>query len=267
MKFVVSDLDGTLLHSHSVISEYTVKTVDKLIKNNINFAIATGRGQQGVQDILKQLGIKPYLICNNGANIYTPDGKCIFDKRIPKDTVTKILKEIRKNNLFYSAFQNEFYFHSKDEPVEDFTSRPYFTEIAVDNEEDIPDSNKIIVTNSDPQVLIKLVNTLKEKFSNEAEIMLSQPTCLDVAPKGCSKGTGIENLAKIFSLTTDDFMAFGDGENDIEMLKTVGHPVIMENSQEILKELFSNTTLSNKEDGVAVYLTNFFNLQGEANEK
>ena len=69
MKFVVSDLDGTLLHSHNIVSEYTIRTIDKLVKKNVNFAIATGRGQQGVQGILKQLGINPYLICNNGANI------------------------------------------------------------------------------------------------------------------------------------------------------------------------------------------------------
>lgn len=260
MKFVISDLDGTLLYSHDTISEYTVKTVKKLIDSDINFAIATGRGQQGVQKFLKQLGINPYLICNNGANIYSPDGKCIFDKRIPKNIVTEILKEIRRNNLFYSAFQNEFYFHSKEEPVEDFTSRPLFIEIAVEKEEDVPDLNKIIVTDDDPQVLVNLLNILKEKFSHLVEIMLSQPTCLDVAPKNCSKGTGIENLAKIFNLTTDDFMAFGDGENDLDMLKTVGHPVIMENSQEILKSLFSTVTLSNKEDGVARYLEKFFNL-------
>lgn len=260
MKFVVSDLDGTLLHSHNIVTEYTIKTIDKLIKSGVNFAIATGRGKQGVQGILKQLGVTPYLICNNGANIYTPDGKCILDKRIPKEIVTEILKEIRRNNFFYSAFQNEFYFHSKDEPVEDFTSRPLFTEVEVINEEEVPDLNKIIVTDDNPELLVKLLKILKEKFSHQVEVMLSQPTCLDIAPKNCSKGTGIENLAKIFNLTVDDFMAFGDGENDLDMLKTVGHPVIMENSQEILKEIFSTTTLSNKEDGVAKYLENFFKL-------
>ena len=260
MKFVVSDLDGTLLHSRNVVSDYTVETIKKLVDNGVNFALATGRGQQGVQDILKQLGITPYLICNNGANIYTPEGECIFDERIPQDVVTQILKEIRRNNLFYSAFQNEFLFHSNEEPVEDFTSRPLFTEIGVDREEDIPSLNKIIVTNQNPEVLIELVAILKEKFSHLAEIMLSQATCLDIAPKNCTKGTGIENLAKIFNLTPNDFMAFGDGENDLDMLKTVGHPVIMENAQDILKEKFSITTLSNKEDGVAVYLKDFFNL-------
>lgn len=260
MKFVVSDLDGTLLYSHAVISDYTINTIKKLIDKGINFAIATGRGQQGVQNTLKQLGITPYLICNNGANIYNPDGECIFEERIPKDISIAILKEIRVNNLFYSAFLNEYFYHSKDEAVEDFTSRPLFTEITLEKEEDCPELNKIIVQDDNPEVVTRIANILKEKFSTMAEIMISQPTCMDIAPKNCTKGTGIKNLAKIFNLATEDFMAFGDGENDIEMLKTVGHPVIMENAQEILKQQFNRVTSSNLEDGVAKYLENFFKL-------
>ncbi len=260
MKFVVSDLDGTLLYSHNVISDYTVETIEKLTNKGVNFAIATGRGRQGVERFLHHFKISPYLICNNGANIYNPQGKCIFEERIPKDVSVAILKEIRANNLFYSAFLNEYFYHSKDENVEDFVSRPLFTEIALDKEEDSPELNKIIVQDENPEVVSKIAAILKEKFSDLAEIMISQPTCLDIAPKNCTKGTGIENLAKIFNLTPNDFMAFGDGENDIEMLKTVGHPVIMSNAQDLLKELFTTVTLSNTEHGVADYLEKYFNL-------
>lgn len=260
MKFVVSDLDGTLLYSSNEISEYTVTTIKKLIDSGVNFAIATGRGQQGVQRFLKQLGIAPYLICNNGANIYDPKGNCIFEERIPKDVVTKILKEIRANNLFYSAFLNEYFYYNKEDIIEDFMSRPLYKEVLLEKEEDCPELNKIIVSDDDPEVIKKIANILKDKFSDLAEITLSQPTCVDIAPKNCSKGSGIKNLANIFKLTPDNFMAFGDGENDLDMLKTVGHPVIMENAQEILKEQFSTVTFSNKEHGVAKYIENYFEL-------
>lgn len=260
MKFVVSDLDGTLLYSHTGVSDYTINTVKKLIDKGINFAIATGRGKQGVERFLKQLGINPYLICNNGANIYNPQGECIFEVRVPKEISVAILKEIRANNLFYSAFLNEYFYHSKDEKVEDFISRPLFIEVPLEKEEDCPETNKIIVQDDNPEVITKITKILKDKFSNVVEIMVSQPTCVDIAPKNCTKGTGIKNLAKIFNLTPDDFMAFGDGENDLEMLKTVGHPVIMANSQEILKQQFPTVTLSNTDHGVAKYLEKYFNL-------
>ena len=42
MKFVVSDLDGTLLHSHNIVSEYTIRTIDKLVKKNVNSLLLLG---------------------------------------------------------------------------------------------------------------------------------------------------------------------------------------------------------------------------------
>lgn len=80
MKFVVSDLDGTLLQPDHKVSDYSIDIIKKLVDKNINFVIATGRGKQGVQDILNQLNLDIYLICNNGANIYDKKGKLIFEE-------------------------------------------------------------------------------------------------------------------------------------------------------------------------------------------
>ncbi len=55
-------------------------------------------------------------------------------------------------------------------------------------------------------------------------------------------------------------MAFGDGENDLDMLRKVGHPVVMENAQEIVKKEINNTAPKNIENGVALYLEKYFKL-------
>ena len=55
-------------------------------------------------------------------------------------------------------------------------------------------------------------------------------------------------------------MAFGDGENDLDMLRKVGHPVVMENAHEIVKKEINNTAPKNIENGVALYLEKFFKL-------
>ncbi|QNM15294.1 MULTISPECIES: HAD family hydrolase [Fusobacterium] len=259
MKFVVSDLDGTLLQPDHKVSDYSIDIIKKLVDKNINFVIATGRGKQGVQDILNQLNLDIYLICNNGANIYDKKGKLIFEETIEPEISSKILKEIKNTGLFYSAFRENIFYHDKDDK-EDYFTRELFTEVVMNNLDNCPQLNKIIVTDDDPKVISKINNILREKFNSLVEITISQPTCLDISPKGCSKGTGIKHLAKIFNTTTEDFMAFGDGENDLDMLRTVGHPVIMANSQEVIKNQFSVMTSTNIEDGVAKYLIQYFNL-------
>ena len=55
-------------------------------------------------------------------------------------------------------------------------------------------------------------------------------------------------------------MAFGDGENDLAMLRKVGYPVAMENAQEVLKKEVKNIATPNMEEGVAKYIEKYFNL-------
>ncbi|WP_300344639.1 HAD family hydrolase, partial [Fusobacterium sp.] len=65
-------------------------------------------------------------------------------------------------------------------------------------------------------------------------------------------------IGEILGIETCEVMAFGDGENDLDMLRTVGHPVAMENSQEIVKNEIKNRAIPNTEEGVAKYIEEYF---------
>ena len=259
MKFVVSDLDGTLLQPDHLPSEYAKKAITKLIDKGINFVIATGRGKLGVQDIMKKLDTDIFLICNNGANIYNKEGKLIYEDLILSKIASAILQTVKNNNHFYSAFRENNYYRDKEDERH-YPTRTLFTQVILDTPKDCPDVNKIIVVDEDTDIILKINDILREKFDSQVEITLSQPTCIDISPKGCTKGAALRHLAEIFNLNLDEFMAFGDGENDLDMLRTAGHPVIMANSQEIIKKEFHNMTLSNIDDGVAKYIEKYFNL-------
>ena len=71
---------------------------------------------------------------------------------------------------------------------------------------------------------------------------------------------GLKQLLNHWDLSENNVMAFGDGENDLDMLKKVGHPVAMENAQDIVKKEINNTAPKNIENGVALYLEKFFKL-------
>lgn len=258
MKLVISDLDGTLLYSRDIITEYTIKGIQKLIDKGIEFVIATGRGKEGVLDILDKLKVETYLICNNGATIYDKKGNCIYEKSIEKNLAIDILKTIRKNNFFYNAFFRENFYKSKDD-FNDKIKRPHFKKHLLNSEEEIGELHKIVIFESEENILY-INKILRDKFNNDVQITISSPNCIDIVPKGCNKGVGIDILANILKVDKNDIIAFGDGENDIDMLQKVGHPVIMENAQEILKQQIKNKTLKNTEDGVIKYLEKYFNL-------
>ena len=80
---------------------------------------------------------------------------------------------------------------------------------------------------------------------------------VDIVPKGCSKRTGIEKVLEKYSLTWENVIAFGDGENDYEMLKFAKYGVAMGNSDPILLTGEFTVTDSAEQDGIVSALKQF----------
>ncbi|HZL69714.1 MAG TPA: HAD hydrolase family protein, partial [Candidatus Limnocylindrales bacterium] len=74
---------------------------------------------------------------------------------------------------------------------------------------------------------------------------------VDILNAGCSKGHALERWANYRGIDRSEVMAIGDNYNDIEMLTFSGHPVIMGNASDDLKQNGWTITLHNDESGVA----------------
>ena len=233
MKLVVSDLDGTLLDTKSQITDYTKSIIKKLVNNGIEFAIATGRGPASAIKLKKDIGLDIYLICNNGANIYDKKENSIFEKVIDKKISQNIIKLLRDRKVAYNGFIDDDFYRDEYDKT-DYSRRTDFIEHILGDIEECPALHKIIIV-EEADIILRINKELREKFSNVVEITISDPECIDI-------------------------MAIGDGENDLDMLKKVGHPVAMENAQDIVKKEINNTAPKNIENGVALYLEKFFKL-------
>ncbi|BBA52437.1 Cof-type HAD-IIB family hydrolase [Fusobacterium varium] len=258
MKLVVSDLDGTLLDTKSQITDYTKAAVKKLVDNGIEFAIATGRGRASAVRLKKDIGLDIYLICNNGANIYDKKENSIFEKIIDKKTSQEIIKLLRDRKIAYNGFIDDDFYRDEYDKT-DYSRRIDFIEHILVDIEDCPALHKIIIVEN-TDIILKINKELREKFSDAVEITISDPECIDIVPKECSKGNALKVIAQQLGIDMKRIMAFGDGENDLDMLRKVGHPVAMENAQEIVKKEINNTAPKNIENGVALYLEKFFKL-------
>ncbi|MDR3259932.1 MAG: HAD family hydrolase [Fusobacteriaceae bacterium] len=261
IKLVVCDLDGTLLNENSEISDKTKITIKKLTEMGINFAIASGRSVVSVTRFRNELGIRMYFICNNGANIYNESGDVIFSAPMEDYTVEKIVKFLIDRNINYNGFdENNIYIHSLDSGRIVSLENKYFSVKEIIKMDYYPKMSKLLAK-GEPDVILKAKEQmLKEDFAKDLDITISQPFCLDVVDKNATKGDGVKLLARNLGISTDEIMAFGDGDNDLNMLESVGHPVVMENAMESLKVRFNHVAESNRNDGVARYLERYFGL-------
>jgi hydroxymethylpyrimidine pyrophosphatase-like HAD family hydrolase len=77
---------------------------------------------------------------------------------------------------------------------------------------------------------------------------------IEVVKSGLSKAVGLEIICKSFGILAENVIAFGDEDNDFEMIEFAGTGVAMANAIPQLKEIANKITLSNEEDGIAYFL-------------
>ena len=83
---------------------------------------------------------------------------------------------------------------------------------------------------------------------------------IDIIPAGVNKGVALAWLGERIGVSLDDMVAFGDGGNDVEMLKRAGIGIAMDNAPEAVKEISDGTTGSNNSQGVLAWLEDHLGL-------
>ena len=119
---------------------------------------------------------------------------------------------------------------------------------------------KILIRSNPKKLKIVVENLKNKKINKKALLIVSKPTLVEITPFGINKGLSIDEISKITNIDTKNMMAFGDAENDIEMIKKVKYGYAMGNSNDELKKIAYKVIQSNNEEGVAKELIKKLNL-------
>ena len=104
-------------------------------------------------------------------------------------------------------------------------------------------------------ILKKLKNEIEEQLPDIFHSVSVRPVRMEAQYVGINKGEALKIIAKMENISTSEIIAFGDGENDISMLKTVGVAVAVQNAMKRVKAAADDLCPSNQKDGVADYLS------------
>jgi len=262
IKGVAIDLDGTLLNTNHEISNYNKKVIRKLEEEGIRIMIATGRTYESLYKYKEELNLDSPVICYNGAKVMNgKNDEEILEMPLENKHVKEMIKIAREFNVHLNLFaEKKWYIEAKREEVE------LYKEISglkyhLINFNDLNDKNIIkAMYVGEHEKLLEIENKLKEKLGAEIYKAFSRTFFLEILASDVSKGNTVIKMMKMEGIKADEIMAFGDGFNDLEMLEKVGIGVVMENAPLELKEKIAKKAKTNDEDGVGVYLNEYFNL-------
>jgi hypothetical protein len=108
-----------------------------------------------------------------------------------------------------------------------------------------------LVTVGEPEALDGLELRMKARFDGRLHISKSLPFFLEFAKRGVTKGSGLDFLAERLGFSPERTVAFGDGENDVELLEVAGFGVAIEGAHARLLEVADGTCPGPERDGVA----------------
>lgn len=256
-KVIVSDLDGTLLTPAHRVSETTKQTINKLLQTDKKFIIATGRHNVDVEAIRKSIGAEIYLITSNGARVHNDKGELIYSKNIATD-IAQIISEIPlPDSIQVNIYRNDEWFVDKPNPeILNFSQDSTFTYQVVDLVAlDKQGIAKFFFCGPHDD-LVTLADSINATYGDQLNATFSLLNCLEIMHIAVNKAQALREVLKIKGHSLAETIAFGDGMNDVEMLKAVDKGLLMGNASEMLKAALPEYERigTSAEDGVACYI-------------
>lgn len=254
IKAVFFDIDGTLVSFNTrQIPESTKKSIEKIRSGGIKVFIATGRHFSSITN-LDNTEFDGYVTMNGCYCLTDPDN-VIFKKSIDPADINAFIDYLQQVREFPCVF------------VEEHQLTMNYTDEETDYLMNLLKTNSLPINPLDyyrDKELFQLTAFFKR--SQEEEVMSILPNCsamrwyptfADVISKGADKGVGIDKFCEYFGFTKEETMAFGDGGNDVEMLRHAGIGVAMGNAREEVKRVADHVTDSVDNNGVLKALRHF----------
>lgn len=245
IRAVFFDVDGTLVsHTKRNVPESTKLVMEKLKEKGIKRVLATGRHMSEISILpIENMEFDAYIMLN-GQLCLDSTGNVILENPITgfdKEYFIKIFNEKLVPIMFVE--KDEMYINFINESVEiaqDAISTP------------LPDV-KNYTGNEIYQVILYADEETENRISKNlvgSKITRWNEYALDVISYSGGKESGIKEYLKLNNIKREETMAFGDGENDIDMLKLVGIGVAMGNAESCVKESADYITNSVDDDGI-----------------
>ena len=261
---IALDLDGTLTNHDKEVTPITRQALMKAQKNGAHIILASGRPTYGIAPIADHLEINKYdgyvLSYNGGKIVKWQTKEEIYSNHLPNDVIPILYNYAKEKShalLGYSG--KEIITEMPDDEYVKEESRINKMQIRKINnlmESLEPNPTKLLMT-GDPSLMIKAEEELSELVGNRMDVFRSAPFFIELVPRGIDKAQSLNRLLGLIGLTPNDMIAFGDGYNDLSMLKLAGIGVAMANAVPEVRAEADFITKSNEEDGVAFAIQKF----------
>lgn len=264
---IVLDLDGTLLTDEKIISTRTKQALAAARHQGHQVMIATGRPYRASKMYYQQLDLSTPIVNFNRAYVHHPTSRAFEAKHSPIDlsTVHDIVDSLAPFDLdnVLAEVMDDVYIQNHDARLLDILSS---------GEPKITTGPLVETLKSSPTSILlqakeQQVATIRQHLADTKADLIDHRRCgapwhvIEIVRSGIHKAKGVAHVSRTLGIPRDRIIAFGDEDNDLEMIDYVGVGVAMGNAIPQLKNIANEITDSNNDDGIAALLVDRLQLK------
>ena len=255
IRFVLSDVDGTLLHPDHSLSQRTADAIRAMREAGVLFSLASGRPPKAMRHLIETFGIDVPVAGFNGGTLVNPDGSILVAHHLPAEAalITLALFSAEPDVEVWVFADGDWLRRDPPGPmVQREADGLGYGPVVVESFEPYLDRvDKIVAASNNTQLLVELEAQLQPKVQGLAQVSRSQPVYLDVTAMLANQGEALKTLAEHLGVPFAQTAAIGDGGNDPAMFHVAGLSIAMGQAEETVKRQANVVTGSNVEDGAA----------------
>ena len=256
-KIIFIDSDGTLRDSNGKVSERIKKVIQENRKKGNKIIISTSRPRYQIIKVVEEVLADDIVISSNGSEIYDSKNKrIIFNSFIEYDELIKLVEYAYLKDIRLILTMDDYDYVTKDIRNSNqklLNKNDYKNELINCNVKQC----MFIDKNSNEIFKLKDILSKNDKLNIVDESNEKSKCCekwFSIVNSNCSKGNAIKILIKYLNVPIENTIAIGNDKNDISMFEVAGLSVAVANASEDIKNKVDYITLSNDEDGVALFL-------------
>jgi Cof subfamily protein (haloacid dehalogenase superfamily) len=251
VRAVFTDIDGTLLDSEERLSGENLKAIQEVVNRGILMVFASGRSTRSIRNLFTGLDERNFnAIAFNGSEV-TLRGEVVSRTMLDSATASQIVRTVSEINIHIHAYvDGELVFSRMTPTAEKYAIHTGLEPIIAGDLagylQEHPPIKLVVLSESD------YLPSLKEKLTGQfagVSFTRSGGIYLDITCSNVDKGRGLIEICKREGIAPENTVAFGDSDNDIEMLKAAGLSVAMSNGSEEVRRVATAKTASNDENG------------------
>ena len=256
------DLDGTLLRRDLEITDRTLAAVEGLRERGMRLVVATGRRYESAVEHAERLGFggDDPVVCYGGSMVRRMDGETLLHRTLPEGLGLEVLDWAARRGLHARVFVDGRVITSPDSPAAlRFMRRSEEPGIVV---VDSPaewlagareEPTKLVIVDH-PDDVPGWLEEAQEAFRGRLFVTRSLPHYVEVGGLEGTKSTALEFLCGRWGIGAERVLAFGDADNDVDMLRFAGCGVAVGPMTDGLREAADEVVPNVDEDGVALYV-------------